>query len=134
MIFSMVRRILFIGILSLPQLIAGSAFAHSEFNLTPRPEEQKVKFDEIADACRQSKNKDKICDIFIEARQIGDDALEAVKQYIELTKNQYAVLTVLNALATGRVRIRSQAYIVNEASLTLDLQKDGTSLVFDKAF
>lgn len=97
-------------------------------------ENQQVKMDELADACARQAKPDQICVIIVNARQIGNDAVEAVKAFLNLTPEEYALLTAANALAQGRIRIRTGVPFLKGVSSTLDLQRDETRLLFETSF
>ena len=103
---------------------------------TVYPEKPKpnVKVEEMADACAQVHQKDQICSLVLQVRQIGKDAIEAVKEYVALSETEYTLLTIANAAATQRVRLRSGIYNLPNAGLTLDIKKDETNLIFDHSF
>lgn len=96
--------------------------------------EQQFKMEEMTDACEKASQRDKICDVLVQFRQIGNDALEFAKESLELTQTQYTLLTIGNSLATGRVRFRTSAYLIPDADLTFDLKRDETHLLFEKKF
>jgi hypothetical protein len=97
-------------------------------------ENQQVKMDELADACARQAKPDEICVIIVNARQIGNDAVEAVKAFLNLTPEEYALLTAANALAQGRIRIRTGVPFLRGVSATFDLQRDETRVLFETSF
>ncbi|PIS11783.1 MAG: hypothetical protein COT73_02170, partial [Bdellovibrio sp. CG10_big_fil_rev_8_21_14_0_10_47_8] len=101
----------------------------------PTPsEENSIKIDALTDSCLASSKRDEICEALIQFREIGSDSLEAIKAYIHLTPRDYALLTMANAIATGRVRIRTKSYLVEGATDTFDIQKNSTSYTFEIGF
>lgn len=88
------------------------------------PTEETQSVDEIIKACQASQNKDDICKALVRLREVGDDYIEAIKEYIDLGPYQYAILTVANMFATNRLRVRFGAFLIPKATHTIDMQKD----------
>jgi hypothetical protein len=101
-----------------------------------RAEEAKnnVQLSTVVDACRTQANKDKICEALISLQQIGDDSIEAVKEYIDLSPRSYAILTAVNAIASGRLRIRTKSFVIKNANHTYDLRRDKAEFLFEMEF
>ena len=97
------------------------------------PKESTVRIDELAAACAQNSKRDAICDVIVQLKQVGDDAVEAIKTFVNLGPAEYAVLTVLNAAYSQRVRIRSRVPYFTSWNSTLDLQPNQTSLTFERS-
>lgn len=97
-------------------------------------QEQKFKMEEITDACSKVQDKDKICGMLLQIRQIGNDAVEFAKAYLDLTPHQYALLTVANSVATGRVRMQTSAPMFADASVAVDIKRSETQVIFMKSF
>ena len=94
------------------------------------------KLNELYSACLQQKKKDKLCDSVITARQIGDDAVEYIKEYMELTPSMYALLTLANFASTGRLRVKTKSFFFKKAQHVYDYQRDGNKItfIFEKSF
>ncbi|GIL17573.1 MAG: hypothetical protein BroJett040_13240 [Oligoflexia bacterium] len=97
-------------------------------------ETQAQQIDSLASACLQATKKDKICEAIITMKQIGDDSIEAIKEYIDLTPSQYAVLTAINYAASGRIRIRTNSKIIPGARHIYDIKKDTFMIYLEKDF
>jgi hypothetical protein len=93
-----------------------------------------VQLDQIADACQRQNRKDKMCEALIQLREIGDDAVEAVKNFANLTPTEYALLTAVNSIANGRVRVRTKARFFGNGADTLDIHKQTVALIFERTF
>lgn len=93
-----------------------------------------VQLSTVVDACRSQASKDKICEALITLQQIGDDSIEAVKEYIDLSPRSYAILTAVNAIASSRLRIRTKSFVVKNANHTYDLRKDKAEFLFEMEF
>mgnify|MGYP000863917773 CR=1 FL=1 len=90
--------------------------------------------DLVIQGCLKSPNHDEICNAIVDLKNIGDDSIEAIKQYAKLTPRQYFALTVANALARQRLRIRTKSYFFENGNDTLDLRPDGFFLTFELKF
>ncbi len=90
--------------------------------------------DLVIQGCLKSPNHDEICNAIVDLKNIGDDSIEAIKQYAKLTPRQYFALTIANALAKQRLRIRTKSYFFENANDTLDLRPDGFFLTFELKF
>lgn len=82
------------------------------------------KLDTLIQACQKAPRRDKICDALITLQMIGNDSIEAVKEYVELGPYEYYALTALNVALTGRLRVRFA--LTRTIMSTLDVQKDST--------
>ena len=60
-----------------------------------------MQLDTLVDACVRSVKKDQICEVIVEIKEIGVDAVEVIKRFANLTPAQYAMLTAANSLANG---------------------------------
>lgn len=85
-----------------------------------RTDDQKL--DAIVQECERQQHRDKICDSLINLKNIGDDSIEAIKEYIELGVYQYYALTALNYALTGRLRIKFG--LTRQLDGTVDIQRD----------
>jgi type IV secretory pathway TrbF-like protein len=90
--------------------------------------------DKLADACVQQQSQDDLCMFIIDLKQIGDDSVEAVKQYIVLDEYEYYALTVINAIATARVRIKMESPFRKNATQTIDVRPDSIMISFETRF
>lgn len=95
-----------------------------------KEQEKQAKLDELYAACMQQKKKDKLCDSVISAKQIGDDSVEFIKEYMNLTPTAYAMLTIANMMATGRFRIRTSSFISKKANHIYDYKTRDNSFTF----
>ena len=95
------------------------------------PKESTIRIEELAAACAQYNKRDPICDAIVQLKQVGDDAVEAIKTFVNLGPAEYAVLTVANAVYTQRIRVRSHVPYLPKWNSTLDLQPDQTTLTFE---
>lgn len=112
------------------------SFAALPTQTDPREQERQAKLDALYSACLQQKKRDKLCDSVITARQIGDDAVEFIKEYMDLSPAAYAMLTLANMLATGRFRIRTKSFLNPKANHVYDYQtKDNTmTIIYEQSF
>lgn len=101
---------------------------------TSEEKESQVQLDTLVDACVRSVKKDQICEVIVEIKEIGVDAVEVIKRFANLTPAQYAMLTAANSLANGRIRIRGRNICNPDIINTLDIQRDKVSLIFDTSF
>lgn len=113
-----------------PLLIFLSLFAHSLSTFGQEP----ISLNKLADACVAQQSQDSLCHVILDLRQIGNDSVEAIKQYIELGPYQYYSLTVLNALATSRIRIKSKSYLFKDGTQTIDLRPDSIIISIEVPF
>jgi len=95
---------------------------------------QQFKMEEVTEACSRANQKDKICGMLLQIRQIGNDAVEFAKSYLNLTPTEYAFLTAANSLATGRIRMQTSTPMFADSSVALDIQRSETQLIFSKDF
>lgn len=114
----------------------GASFAHAQATTSSdKNSNEHVNFDSLARACQTEAVRDKICEIIVNARDISNDAVEAVKQYVNLTPFEYAVLTTANAVANKRFRVRFRnPYTRRKVNQTLDIRKDSTMLYAEVDF
>lgn len=96
-------------------------------------QEADPKLDAIIQGCLQQPQRDKICDSLISLKIIGDDSIEAIKEYVELRPIHYYLLTLANYALTGRLRIhitipRSPVKVV------LDHRRDATEVILNADF
>jgi hypothetical protein len=97
-------------------------------------EEVAPKIDSVITACVQSVKKDKICEALTEFKQVGDDAIEAIKVYIHLTPREYFLLTVANMIASNRIRFKSKSHLYEGGTDTIDIKKDHIDFIFEMSF
>lgn len=95
-----------------------------------REKETQAKLDELYAACMQQKKKDKICDSVITAKQIGNDSVEFIKEYMNLSPAAYAALTLANMIATGRFRIKTNSFFYRKADHIYDYKTKDNTLTF----
>ena len=93
-----------------------------------------AKIDAVVNACRDKPKRDKICDALIEFKQVGDDAIELVKNYIQLTPRDYALLTIANILIQGRLRFKTRSNIIPDATDIYDIRTDQFFFSIEKSF
>lgn len=100
--------------------------------------EQKIQ--EVINACAQhpshqaERDEDKLCKALVTFKNIGDDAIEAVKEYTNLTPRDYAILTVVNYMVTGRLRIRTKSFFIENGNNTLDIKKEEVVFITEFSF
>lgn len=92
--------------------------------------DQKVQFDQLAEACVQTPNPDSICDTLVRLKQVGNDAVEAIKEFVPLGPAEYAVLTITNYAITGRLRARLRPLFHKSITNTLDYTRDGVVTLY----
>lgn len=97
-------------------------------------DENTIKVESVINACIESGAKDKICEALVEFKQVGDDAIEAVKTYIHLTPKQYFLLTLANMAANNRIRIKTRSYFIRDGTDILDIRKDYVGFAFELQF
>lgn len=97
-------------------------------------EELAPKIESVINACVESGTKDKICEALTEFKQVGDDAIEAIKVYIHLTPREYFLLTVANMIASNRIRIKSKSRLYEGGTDTIDIKKDHIDFIFEMSF
>lgn len=90
--------------------------------------------DLVIQGCLKTPNHDEICNAIVDLKNIGDDSIEAIKQYAKLTPKQYFALTLANALAKQRLRVRTKSYFFEHGNDTLDLRPDGFFFTFEIKF
>ena len=96
---------------------------------------KKIQLDALVSACEQQARRDEVCDGLIKLKQVGDDAVEAIKEYVNLGPFEYAVATALNYAVNGRLRVRSRSFIYRKAEHTYDYKRDGSiEFTFSYAF
>jgi len=102
----------------------------------PLEQERTAKLDELYSACMQQKKRDKLCDSVITAKQIGNDSVEYIKEYMDLSPTAYAFLTIANFISTGRFRIKTKSFFIKKAQHIYDYQRDDNQITFiiEKSF
>lgn len=130
------KAIAFIFIFLLFNFNSTLLFAENQAAQDARDKETQAKLDELYSACMQQKKKDKLCDSVITAKQIGNDSVEYIKEYMKLSPAAYAALTLANMFATGRFRIKTKSFINKKADHILDYKaKDNTTtLIYEQRF
>jgi hypothetical protein len=101
---------------------------------TQEEQERQAKLDDIVSSCTLQKKRDKICDSIITARQIGNDSVEFIKEYMDLPPYAYSMLTALNFLGTGRIRIKTKSSIFKKTDHIYDLQRDKITFIVERKF
>lgn len=91
------------------------------------------KLDALVQGCVRQANRDRICDSLITLQIIGNDSIEAIKEYVHLGVYEYYALTALNYAATGRLRLRFPVFR-GKWTATFDSQRDSTDLIFSTRF
>lgn len=89
---------------------------------------------ELSEACRKQQRTDIVCNFLVTIRQVGDDAVEAVKAYADLSEDQYKALTIINVLVTGRFRLKYKSGLTRTGMDTIDIQRDQFSYTFEDTF
>ncbi|MCB0370327.1 MAG: hypothetical protein KDD45_13105 [Bdellovibrionales bacterium] len=89
---------------------------------------------QVVDACVVQAQRDAVCDFLFQVKSVGNDAVEAVKVFFKLTPRDYAVLTVANMIATGRIRFQTKSYLSPEARHTFDFKKDSFLVTLEMKF
>lgn len=95
---------------------------------------QAAKIDTIVNACIHANSKDKICEALVELKQIGDDAIEIIKNYYDLSPRDYAILTAVNVIIQGRFRIRTKSQLIPKATDIYDIRKDQFLYLIELSF
>ncbi|PWU20345.1 MAG: hypothetical protein C5B49_04445 [Bdellovibrio sp.] len=94
--------------------------------------------DSLSQACREQNRKDKICDALITLQQLGNDSIEAIKEFVDLGPYSYTLLTVANFALQRRIRVRFPPMTVpgfrRRVSSTLDWQRDSISYTVSMEF
>ena len=98
------------------------------------PNSSDLKSDEIILSCQTAKRSDEICKALVGIKNIGDDSVEAIKEYVALGPYEYTALTAANMLATGRLRVRSKSFIHPAARHIYDFRKEEVTIVFEMPF
>ena len=96
--------------------------------------EEDVKMEALVNGCIQVQHKDKICAVLVELKQIGDDVIELVKNYADLSPREYALLTAANVIIQGRFRIRRRSWLLPNATDIYDIRKDQIIYTIEKSF
>ena len=107
-------------------LLFFSLSSHGEEGRPTQTENKKIQIDQLVAACISQQKKDQVCEGLIKLKQIGDDAVEAIKEYVQLGPFEYAVVTAANYAINGRLRIRSRSFLYKKAEHTYDYKKDGS--------
>ncbi|NUM58043.1 MAG: hypothetical protein HUU56_05385 [Bdellovibrionaceae bacterium] len=89
---------------------------------------------QVVDACVVQLKRDVICDFLFQVKEVGNDAVEAVKVFFKLTPRDYAILTAANMIATGRVRFQTKSFLHPEARHTFDFKKDSYLVTIELKF
>ncbi|MFN7455378.1 MAG: hypothetical protein ACK5RO_12040 [Pseudobdellovibrionaceae bacterium] len=90
--------------------------------------------DEVIAACAQARKKDEVCDAIVKLRSIGTDAVEVIKEFANLTPAQYFALTVVNAAAQGRIRIRTRPSWAPHLEQTIDIKDESVLITVSTKF
>lgn len=97
------------------------------------PTDSDPKLDALINGCIREVRRDRICDSLVTLKEVGDDAIEAVKEYIALGPYEYYFLTVANIAVTGRARFRVPVF-QNRWQAVFDFRRDETNLTFTRRF
>lgn len=86
-------------------------FCHSSLAAEdPPPEPRNI--EALVNACVVQKSRDEVCKTLIKIKQLGDDYVEAIKEYADLSPDEYAILTTANMIVTKRFRIRYRSLLI----------------------
>jgi hypothetical protein len=88
----------------------------------------------LAEVCLQQQTKDEICSTLVNMKQIGDDSVEAIKQYADLGPTEYYALTLLNVIISKRLRIKNQLEKYPNITQTLDIKDESILISFRTTF
>lgn len=103
-------------------------------HVTLAEEDARSKIEQIIEACRGQQRRDQICQAFVDLRQVGDDAIEAIKLYARMSPQEYAILTLANMIATGRFRFRTKSQFFSEGRDVYDIRKDSFVYIYERDF
>lgn len=98
------------------------------------PSPQQIRTDELVLSCQTSRRQDEICRAIVVIKNVGDDSVEAVKEFVQLGSYEYAALTAINVVATGRLRLRSKSFLFPNARHIYDIRRDEVTIVFEAPF
>jgi hypothetical protein len=88
----------------------------------------------VATACREMNNHEGACAVVQDIQNIGNDAIEAIKEYVNVGPFEYALLTLVNVGVSQRLRIRSQLPFRKDITQTIDIKKDSYLVSWEKRF
>lgn len=88
----------------------------------------------LAEECLRQPKKDEVCSTIVNLKQIGDDSVEAIKQYVKLGPTEYYALTVLNVLVSKRLRVKNQLEKHPNIMQTIDVKSDSFLISFTTTF
>jgi hypothetical protein len=78
--------------------------------------------------------RDPICEGLVKLRNVGDDFIESIKEFVDLTPNQYFLLTLANAAIQRRVRFRTRVPGLKDGQFTMDLKEDKSTGIVEFSF
>ncbi len=78
--------------------------------------------------------KEGICNLILNVKQLGDDSIETIKEYMNLGPYQYAFLTVANMIANRRLRVKSGVPYLKGVTQTIDIQSGESSITWEYPF
>jgi hypothetical protein len=95
---------------------------------------QDVEFNRLYQGCLGQLVRDQLCQMVIATKQVGDDALEAVKELVPMGPLEYTLMTAANVAYTGRLRVKVPSPFPKWEG-TFDFNRDATTqIVFQKNF
>lgn len=100
----------------------------------PTGDNTNTQLDQIINSCVTAAVRDPICDGLVKLRNVGDDFIESVKEFVDLTPRQYFILTLANATIQQRVRFRTRASFLPDGQFTLDLKEDESTAIVEFSF
>ncbi len=111
-----------------------SGFLNCAWAQTQSPTTDQQKLQSLVEACTSAKTKDPVCEYIVTLKQIGDDSIEAIKQYVKLGPYQYYALTALNFALTGRLRFKTDSIFSDKGSYIFDYKKDEIFFIYQLDF
>lgn len=100
----------------------------------PKGDNSDIQLNQVINACVTATVRDPICDGLVKLRNVGNDFIESVKEFADLTPRQYFMLTVANAMIQQRVRFRTRVPTLKDGQFTLDLQEDESTAIVEFSF
>ena len=78
----------------------------------------------IANECQKLQKKDEMCTLLVDLHAIGLDVIESIKDRVKLTPEEYTALTIANAFASRRVRIKANLFPSTKINQIIDLRPE----------
>lgn len=100
----------------------------------PTGDNTDIQLNQLINACVTAIVRDPICDGLVKLRNVGDDFIESVKEFVDLTPRQYFLLTIANAAIQQRVRFRTRVPWIPDAQFTLDLKEEESTGIVEFSF